>query len=635
MTNEQHEQGPLSKRLAAAVLSAIIAFPPGSLPVLWAEDGASVDSIKVAGDQVQIGVSAETQYTSRVTATPPRLILDLSGTQYKAGAKAFTASGQYLKGVRGSQFKPSPEMVSRVVLDLKEMTGYQISRNAGGLLVALGPSTSALGALHNPAGELPKPKGSETAGVSTQVSPEVTDIAVKSDVTKTEAEEAPPAVVPQASDKPKAKGHIDIMGRLPRDLVSLDFDNTDIRDVIKLLAAKAKVNIIYGPDVSGNLSLHLSDVPFDEAFRTILTMMNLSTSQVGENILRILTPAALRGSQTAAATATKVVTLNYSKASDILGTVNSVRTAEGRAGTAIADAKTNSIIVTESIEGLARTELLISQLDQKPKQVVIEAKIVEVGLTKALDYGIQWDYFEVDPAKIGHKAGTNMIGTTAAPSATAAIVPPLDRNATVTTGVGAGGRGTGVRLPADNIFGALTLGRITNNYFLSATLTAAASEGKVKVLSDPKVATLNNQAANINVTTQIPYVTSNATANTVSQSVAYVTVGIQLTVTPTINADGRITLNINPVVSQPSATAAASSTGAPAVDSRNAQTTVLVKDGETIVIGGLISDSVQNTVAKVPILGDIPIIGWLFKKKTISRSRTELLIFVTPKVMND
>jgi type II secretory pathway component GspD/PulD (secretin) len=214
-------------------------------------------------------------------------------------------------------------------------------------------------------------------------------------------------------------------------------------------------------------------------------------------------------------------------------------------------------------------------------------------------------------------------------------VTPLDQNTAAATGVGANGRGTGVNLPADKIFGALTLGRITNNYFLSATLTAAAAQGKVKVLSDPKVATLNNQAANINITTQIPYVTSNATANTVSQAVQYVTVGIQMSVTPSINADGRITLQINPVVSQPSATAAASAGGAPAVDSRNATTTVLVRDGETIVIGGLISDSVQNTIAKVPILGDIPILGWLFKKKTVSRSRTELLLFVTSKILPD
>ncbi|PIR15488.1 MAG: hypothetical protein COV48_14080, partial [Elusimicrobia bacterium CG11_big_fil_rev_8_21_14_0_20_64_6] len=171
---------------------------------------------------------------------------------------------------------------------------------------------------------------------------------------------------------------------------------------------------------------------------------------------------------------------------------------------------------------------------------------------------------------------------------------------------------------------------------LNATLTAAASEGKAKILSEPKIATLNNQAATINVTTQIPYVTSNVASTGVqTQSVSYVTTGIQLTVTPSINADGRITLQVNPNVSQPSATAAASSTGAPAVDSRNATTTVLVRDGETIVIGGLITDTLQDTISKIPLLGDIPILGWLFKKKTKTRVRAELLIFVTTRILPD
>jgi type IV pilus secretin PilQ/predicted competence protein len=632
MTTTTNAGRSAPKRFTAALIAALVAFPPGSLPVLWAASAPSVDGIAATGDQVQIVLSGEPQYESFVTAVPPRLIVEIAGAQYKA-ARSFAGSGRLVKGVRGGQFKPAPELVSRVVLDLNEMASYQIVKNAQGLLVTLSGGSAKT---QTASGSLPKPRVGETNGMTTDVTTDLNDMAQKNDVTPGGSSgDAVAAAAPPPTVGGGKKGYSDIMSRLPHDVVSLDFDNTDIKDVIKLLSAKAKINIIYGNDVSGNLSLHLTDVPFDEAFRTILTMMNLSTTQVGENILRVLTPQALLRSQAAAATATKVITLNYSKASDILPTVTSVRTAEGRAGTAIADTKTNSLIITESLEGLPRTELLISQLDQKPKQVLIEAKIVEVGLTNSLAYGIQWDYLEVDPSKMGHKQGTNMIGTSGAPSANAGLVTPLDQNTSVANGVGANGRGTGVNLPADKIFGALTLGRITNNYFLSATLTAAAAQGKVKVLSDPKVATLNNQAANINITTQIPYVTSNATANTVSQAVAYVTVGIQLSVTPSINADGRITLQINPVVSQPSATAAAAAGGAPAVDSRNATTTVLVRDGETIVIGGLISDSVQNTIAKIPILGDIPIIGWLFKKKTVSRSRTELLLFVTSKILPD
>jgi type IV pilus assembly protein PilQ len=182
------------------------------------------------------------------------------------------------------------------------------------------------------------------------------------------------------------------------------------------------------------------------------------------------------------------------------------------------------------------------------------------------------------------------------------------------------------------------LGRITNNQLLNLTLTAAATQGKVKVLSDPKIATLNNQPANINVTTQYPYVTTSIASTAggaVSSQVTYVSVGIQLSVTPTINADGRITLNINPTVSQPSATAPTATGGAPGIDSRQAQTTVLIRDGETIVIGGLISDHNEVDDSKIPILGDIPILGFLFRSKHVARTRTEVLIFVTPKILAD
>ena len=681
------------KRAAAATLATLIALPLSTAPA-WAaavaaagaDDAVTLDGLDVGSDSVTIHLSDKAKYTSFVTATPPRLIIQFEDTEYQAGAKILPGKGKYLKDVRSSQFANAPVKLSRVVLDLNEVTAFNVSQNGGDVVVALGPSgsgaapaaaassdagaakvrpavrpkpaaaaapaaapaasspdaSSAQAASESPAApaaESPMAKVGERDGMTTQVDPELGKIADNLDAAKPDAVNTRAAATTSlaAVDRPRvARG--DIMGRLPHDLITVDFDNTDIRDVIRLLAAKAKINIIFGPDVGGNLSLHLADVPFSDAFRTILTMMGLATMQVGDNILRVLTPAALTKSQQATASFTKVIPLNYAKAAELLAAINQVRLAEGRAGTTIANDKTNSLIVTESVDGMVATERLISQLDVRPKQVLIEAKLVEVGLTNSLNYGIQWDYLSSDPAKIAGQNGQNLIGTTIPPPVSASpSANPLNNNGNAAVGVGANGRGTGVQLPADKVFGALTLGRITNNYFLSATLTAAAAQGKVKVLSDPKVATLNNQPANINVTTNIPYVTSNvASTGVTSQQVSYVTTGIQLSVTPSINADGRITLVINPNVSQPSAVAAsAGTTGAPSIDSRVANTTVLVKDGETVVIGGLISDTVSNQIAKIPILGDIPILGWLFKKKSIVRSRAELLIFVTPKIMND
>ncbi|MBI4346846.1 MAG: AMIN domain-containing protein, partial [Elusimicrobia bacterium] len=423
----------------------------------------------------------------------------------------------------------------------------------------------------------------------------------------------------------------DILRTLPRDLIpSFDVDDVDVRDVMRMLASRANINLIYGPEVSGTMSVHLERVPFNEAFNIVLSMNKLVAAQVGENILQITTPEALSKSRDKQVGVTRVFPVYYGKADDMKASIDAVRNAEGRKGNTQVDAKNNSLIITETPDGLAAAERLLAELDTRPRQVLIEAKLVEVKLTKDLAMGVQWDYFQVDPGNMGGKFGYNLYG-----SRISKFPNPLNPNTDAVplhsqTGVeydataaaaGAAGRGTGVSLPADKVFGAFTLGRITNNYILSATLTAAASQGKVKVLSDPKIATINGKAASINITNQLPYVTSSVTpTGTVSTAVSYVTTGIQMTVKPTINADGRITLEVEPEVSQPTTLAAgAGNTGAPGIDKRQAKTTVVVRDGETIVIGGLITDSVSNTEAKVPFFGDIPILGWLFRKKTVSR----------------
>lgn len=704
------------KKALAAILSAALVVPAGSLPAFAAEPAAVFQGIEASDDSVSIRLSAQAQYNSFLTQTPPRLVLELIDVKHEGPSQSVKGKGAYLSGVRTSQFERAPRLVTRVVMDLVKMAGYKIVAGTSGLTVQLvsaaetdpgsaaqsAPAPAAVApepvpapapapvivakrakraaAAPAPAPEpvpvvtaaapapaaaspmaaaaaaaavveaasdkTPRPKlrpisamqALRRAGLDQSMNNELAASAQSSDVTKTKvaAIDAEPETMDPSSRRPAR--FRDLLSRLPRDPVTLDFDNTDIRDVIRLLAAKSRVNIVFGPDVNGTLTLHLTRVPFSEAFRTALSMMKLTTDQVGDNILRVITPAELARQRTSSSAITRVFVLNYAKAGEVKSTVDSVRQAEGRSGSSASDVKTNSLVVTDSLEGLQSTENLIAQLDQRPRQVLIEAKLVELSANNTLNYGVQWDSLASQNGYFAGQQGSTYMGTTATPAlSNSNSLTPLNNNANLATLPGAGGRGTGVNLAADRVFGAFTLGRVTNSYIVNATLTAAASLGKAKILSDPKVATLNNQAANINVTTQIPYVTSNVASTGVqTQTVSYVTTGIQLTVTPSINADGRITLDINPSVSQPSVTAAGSTqTGAPAVDSRNAKTTVLVRDGETIVIGGLISDSMQDTISKVPLLGDIPILGWLFKKRTKSRVRNELLIFVTTRILPD
>ncbi|MBI4051322.1 MAG: type IV pilus secretin PilQ [Elusimicrobia bacterium] len=616
-----------------SILSAVFILNPGQV-LVWSAEISRLHGIEVRPDEVRIRTSKSTSYNAFVTANPPRLILELPDTQYRFNQKSLAGSGKWIKQVRSGQFQKEP-LLTRVVLDLIKMVPYQISPQPNEIIVTLtdvAPRTLS----SNPPPQNPsvaQPQSSTDLDITKELNGEQKD----KDLEEVKMAALPsPVKIPIVT--PKSKGPVDIIATLSTDPITLDFDATDVRDALQLLASKAGFNVIYGADVIGTITLHLIDVPFNEAFKTILSMKGLATAQVGNNILRIASPQTLIQERQSALAVTKVVPLKYSSVASIKTQVDAVLSAEGLKGTTTSDTNNNALIITATPDAIESISRLIAQVDQRPKQVLIEAKLVEVNLNKDLQLGIQWDYFQIDNGKFLGKQGLSSIGTDLAPNASP-FSKPFDVGTlkTQTPPVGSSARGTGVFLPADRVFGALTLGRVTDNYFLNATLSAAASSGKVKVLSDPKVATLNNQSATINITTQIPYVTSNvASTGVTTQSVSYVTVGIILTVTPTVNADGRVTLKVNPSVSQPSATAAsAGTTGAPAVDSRNANTTVMVKDGETIVIGGLISDRVSDTIAKVPLLGDIPILGWLFKKKSTSRSRFELLIFVTTKIMPD
>lgn len=654
----------LFRKFLAAALALFLTCPQGAVVGAWAAEAAAakaavtLDGLDIGEDQVTVKLSGAVKYNSFLTANPPRLVLELLDTDYQLGAKSVAGKGKFLQRVRSGQFERTPRMITRIVMDLSGPAQYRVSADQNEILVKLSaPVPAAKMAAAEEEEEAPdqapaaklavKPAALPKVSVSpakaarpaapaqnTEASSELAAMAASADVTKSapaRAEEPAPA-----APAPKTKRlQGDILSRIPRDIVTLDFDNTDVKDILKLFAAKMKINVIQGPDVTGSLTLRLTDVPFNEAFRTILTILNLTTTQVGDNILRVVTPAALAKERAAQTGVTKVIPLNYGKAAEMATAVAAVSAAEGRKMTALVDAKNNALIVTETIEGIAATERLIAQLDVRPKQVLIEVKLIEVSHNRNFAYGIQWNYFEADRGKALGKQGLSTIGSQVVPSDTTPGNQPFNEGTLEAPAKTTGG--SGVNLPSlGAALGALTLGRVTNNYFLNATLTASASQGKVKVLSDPKIATLNNQVANINVTSQLPYVTSNvAPTGTIVSAVSFVTVGIQLSVTPSINPDGRITLDLNPTVSQPSATAAAGSGGAPTVESRSAKTIIIVRDGETVVIGGLITDRVETNMAKIPVLGDIPLLGWLFKRKFISRSRGELLIFVTPKILQD
>ena len=422
---------------------------------------------------------------------------------------------------------------------------------------------------------------------------------------------------------------------LPKSLISMDFQDADVRDVFRLLAIKSGINIIYGADVTGTISIHLDQVPFDQAFQTVLTLKSLVALPMGAKVVRVISSTALTTEQTQAATFTRVFHLNYASAEDIKKPLDAIRTAAGRKGVSTVDSKTNSLIVTDTQEGLKEVEDLIPVLDKKPAQIDIETKIVEVTLGNDVTTGISWSYAGDGNSNKVH-IGASQDATTQGPGLTGTPsggIQPIAGGVNSSAGTQQTVTGTGVNFNtiAQDGFSFLTR---QGTYLLSAQISALASQSKVKVLSTPHIVTTNNEEATINVANQIPYQVSTLSNGISQTSVQFINAGVKLQVKPTVNADRRITLKVKPEVSTPGP-ASSNPLFPPAINTRNAETTVVLRDGETIAIGGLISENISKTVTGVPVLMSIPIIGYLFKTVDNNKQRTELIIFLTPRIAGE
>ncbi len=606
------------RKIIACALSFFV-FVPQPL-MLAAGETLALEGVRVSPDSVYVKLDGKASYKVLELSNPNRIVLDLNNARVKT-IQDLPGSGTFIKRVRTGQLSKNPD-VARVVVELTQKTIYDIVQKASEISISFIGKRDVSSVKDSPSGDLPiiAPNAVTPSGYQ----------ALKDEL---------PKYKPVSSSVSSQKGYRNIMDSLPRSNISIDYTEADIREVLNMMSSRAKINIIYSDDVSGTITISLKDVPFDEAFKTILNVKGLAAQQVGDNILRIATPRTFSNEQKNSILQTRVFFLNYTRASDIKTQIEAVASAEGRTTTRCnADEANNALIITDTPIGLDASYRIIKTLDRMPKQVLIEAKLVEVALDSDFNLGIQWS---ASGNSKGNYIGANDINSAIGPTSEygnqKSIVPGYDPtaiNGTLGNLSGSAG-GTGVALPANVIYGAFRLGRVTSNFMFDSVISAAAKKGKAKVLSDPKVATLNNKEANINITTQIPYTTTETTGSTppvLTTKVVYLTTGIVLKVTPTITSDGKVALKVNPSVSQPSPTITPVA-GAPGVDIRSADTNVIVQDGETIVIGGLIHDTQSDYVFKVPLLGDIPIIGYLFRKKSVTRSRMELLIFVTPKII--
>ena len=553
-------------------------------------DIPAVTAVQVNNDQVSLSLSQLMPYDVFSLTSPDRLVIEVPGTAYKGGNTIKRSGGSLVKRVRGYQFKENP-LISRIVVDLNSPVDYKAVAQENQVIISLSENKLA-------------------------------------------ATDSPPA---KPVDAPRVSRKRDLLTSLPKDDVTLDFEGADIKDVIRLMSETSNINMIFGPEVAGTIAVHLKRVPFDEAFSTILNLKGLVPTQLGSNILRITTPEVLQKERQKAVMYTKTIPINYLKAEEMQTHIQSMITSAGRKGTITVAHESNSLVLTDSEEGIGQAERLIAQLDKRPKQVMIEARIVEINLNNGFDMGVQWEFAQQNNKvdSNGNILASNSVGTIVQTLSQSRIQHGLgiigSPNAGTTFGAGIPPNGTGVELPGPTN-AAIEFGILKNNKILDVSLAALVTQSKTKILSAPKVVTLNGESARIQAVQDIRFQTSTVSNGVVTSDFKTVSAGIILTVTPTINAEDRVTLKINPESSFPTA----DSTGAgPIIRTRSAQTTVVIKDGDTLVIGGLIDDEDSKGVSKVPLLGDIPIIGAFFRSTTTSKIRNELLVFVTPRIVRD
>lgn len=395
--------------------------------------------------------------------------------------------------------------------------------------------------------------------------------------------------------------------------ISLETSEMDVRDVFKLIGEESGVNLVLSDEVKGTVSVKLRQVPWDQALVVIMKAKKLGYTRAG-NVLRIAPLADIKAEEDETvrlATAkrsqsplkVRMIPVSYAKVDEL---ANQVKQFVSDRGKVIGDTRTSSLVVSDIDENMERIVKLVTSIDVPPPQVLIEGKVVEASDQFQRQVGVNWAATG-RPSDLGYASNGRKIRNT-----TSIGVSP---------GVGASALSLNFQMGTLDILGDLT-----------ATLGLFEKQNLVKVLSAPRIMTLHNEPAEINQTTEIPLIQENQTASGTTRSVTFKPVKLRLSVVPQITNDAAVIMAVD-VNRDFLGGVENQETGARAVNSRAAKTKVMVKNGQTAVIGGIFQSDTQSGETKVPWVGDIPILGWLFKNRANDAIKNELLIFLTPRIV--
>jgi type IV pilus assembly protein PilQ len=426
--------------------------------------------------------------------------------------------------------------------------------------------------------------------------------------------------------------------------LTLNFQDIDVRSVLQLLADTSGQNIVVSDSVAGNLTLRLQNVPWDQALDIVLRTKGLDKRRQ-DNVI-IIGPteelatrekaelAAHKEVQELSPTHTEFMQVNYAKVGDLaklIKTQNAKDSMLSPRGSLSVDERTNTLLVQDTSDKLADIRRLVQTLDVPVKQVLIEARIVIVSDTFEKDLGARFGVSAASSltggpnsllAVSGNNQGTNQILAGGVPPVPTTILPAttLDNRYQVNT-------------PAANTNGSIGVSLLAGSYLVDLELSAAQNEGKSETISSPRIITANQKQATIMQGVEIPYQESASSGATTTQFKDAV---LKLKVTPLITPDNRVILDLD-VSDDSVGQQVTSATGGsvPSIDTRQIVTQVLVNDGQTVVLGGILDTTKSKSANKVPFFGDIPFLGALFRSTTDINNKTELLIFITPKILRE
>jgi len=412
------------------------------------------------------------------------------------------------------------------------------------------------------------------------------------------------------------------------ELVSFDFKDADVRDVLRILSDISGFNMVVAKNVEGSVTLKLNNIPWDQALDLVLEDAGLG-AVVDGNVLKIAPlktlQARLQALQQASKSSeqfkpliTKQVFVNYARAEELQPLVDPILSSRGDMRI---DVRTNSVLITDIPARVAQITELLQDLDTRTPQVLIESRIVQATLNFTRELGVQWGFNYKASAETGNPTGATFPSSIGAGGTN--VGSPFGSNGDsfivdlpAAVGTGAGG-----------VFG-LVLGSVTGAYDLDIRLSALENRGDGRVLSSPKILTLDNTPARIEQGVSIPFLSVSA-AGTQTQ---FVDATLRLEVTPQVTNDDRVLMTIKVTDNAPDETLQGAN-GQPSIRRNEAETQVLSADGETIVIGGIFTRAISESESSVPWFSRIPLFGFLFQNTSTTDQRRELIVFITPRIV--